>query len=66
MPRFSCGLSLDMRKTKRNKLIRIFFYLLLFVPSFLIFDAQTVVIIVFFAIFALEYFLARSEKRNGL
>ena len=55
-----------MRKTRKNKLVRIFFYLLLFFPSFLIFDAQTVVIIVFFAVFALEYFLARSEKKNGL
>jgi len=55
-----------MPQIGRNKLVRIFFYLLLFFSSFLIFDSQTVVLIVFFGVFALEYFLARSEKRNGL
>jgi len=47
-------------------LVRIFFYLLLFLFSFLIFDSNTVVMTVLFAVFALEYFLKKSEKRKDL
>jgi len=55
-----------MLKTETKKMGRIFFYLLLFLSSFLIFDLQTIVIVVLFAVFALEYFLTRSENKNNL
>ena len=51
--------------TEKIILIRIFFYILLFLFSFLIFDSQTVVLVVLFAVFALEYFLKRSDNRNN-
>jgi len=55
-----------MLQTGTKKMGRIFFYLLLFLSSFLIFDSQTVVIVVLFAVFALEYFFSRSENKNNL
>jgi hypothetical protein len=50
--------------TKKNG--QIFFYLLLFLSSFLIFDFQTIVVVVLFAVFALKYFLTRAEDKNNL
>jgi len=55
-----------MLQTGTKKISRIFFYLLLFLSSFLIFDSQTIVIVVLFAVFALEYFLTRAENKNNL
>ena len=55
-----------MLQTGTKKIGRIFFYLLLFLSSFLVFDFQTVVIVVLFAIFALEYFLKRAENKNNI
>jgi len=54
-----------MLHTGTKKIGRIFFYFLLFLSSFLIFDFQTIVIVVLFAVFALEYFLTRSENKNN-
>jgi len=51
--------------TEKIILIRIFLYILLFLFSFLIFDSQTVVIVVLFAVFALEYFLKRSDNKSN-
>ena len=53
-----------MMQTGTKKIGRIFFYLLLFLFSFLIFDSQTVVIVVLFAAFALDFFLTRAEQNN--
>jgi len=50
-----------MLHTGTKKIGRIFFYFLLFLSSFLIFDFQTIVIVVLFAVFALEYFLTDQK-----
>ena len=55
-----------MQQYRIKMLARIFFYLLLFLSSFLIFDYHIVVVAVLFAVFALEYFLKNSHKKNGL
>jgi len=55
-----------MPQYRIKMLVRIFFYLLLFLSSFLIFDYHTVVGTALFAVFALKYFLKNSQKKNGL
>lgn len=51
--------------TDQNKVLRIFLYLLLFLTSFLVFDSITVVITVFFAVGALDYFLFKTQQKQG-
>jgi hypothetical protein len=55
-----------MLQTGTKKIGWILFYLLLFLFSFLIFDYQTLVIVVLFAVFALDFFLKRAENKNNL
>ena len=54
-----------MTLTDRNKVLKIFLYLLLFLISFLIFDSITVVATVLFAVAALDLFLSRADQKKG-
>ena len=55
----------DMYFAIRNKALRIFLYLLLFLISFLVFDSITVVATVFFAVGVLDYFLHKSHQKQS-
>ena len=57
---------MEIPQYRIKMLARIFFYLLLFLSSFLIFDYHTVVVAVLFAVFALKFFLKNFQKKNGL
>jgi len=54
-----------MTLTDRNKVLRIFLYLILFLISFLVFDSITVVATVLFAVAALDLFLSRASQKEG-
>ena len=54
-----------MTLTDRNKVLKIFLYLLLFLISFLIFDSITVVATVLLAVAALDLFLSRADQKKG-
>jgi len=54
-----------MLVTDRNKVIRVFLYLLLFLISFLVFDSITVVLTVLLAVAALDFFLSRADQKKG-
>ena len=54
-----------MTLTDRNKVLKIFLYLLLFLISFLIFDSITVVATVILAVAALDLFLSRADQKKG-
>ena len=49
----------------RNKTLRVFLYLFLFLISFLVFDSITVVATVLFAVAALDYFLRKSHQKQS-
>lgn len=49
----------------RNKALRVFLYLLLFLISFLVFDSITVVATVLFAVGVLDYFLRKSHQKQS-
>jgi len=51
--------------TEKDKVLRIFLYLLLFLTSFLVFDSLTVVVTVFFAVGVLDYFLSKAQQKQG-
>jgi hypothetical protein len=55
----------EMYFTERNKALRIFLYLLLFLMSFLFFDSTTVVVTVLFAVGVLDYFLRKSHQKQS-
>ena len=55
----------DMSFSGRNKTLRVFLYLFLFLISFLIFDSLTVVVTVFFAVVVLDYFLRRAYRKES-
>tara|TARA_B100000029_G_scaffold44048_1_gene40696 strand:+ start:581 stop:748 length:168 start_codon:yes stop_codon:yes gene_type:complete len=55
-----------MENSDKNILVRIFYYFLLFLLSFLVFDSEIIVLVVLFAVFALEYFLKKSNLRNHI
>ena len=54
-----------MTFTDRNRVLRIFLYLLLFLISFLVFDSITVVATVLFAVAALDLFFSRADQKEG-
>lgn len=54
-----------MSFTERNRALRVFLYVLLFLASFLIFDSITVVATVFFAVFVLDYFLFKAREKES-
>ena len=54
-----------MTFTDRNRVLRIFLYLLLFLISFLVFDSITVVVAVLLAVAALDFFLSRADQKKG-
>ena len=54
-----------MTFTDRNRVLRIFLYLLLFLISFLVFDSITVVATVLFAVAALDLFFSRAGQKEG-
>jgi hypothetical protein len=49
----------------RNKTLRVFLYLFLFLISFLVFDSITVVATVLFAVGVLDYFLRKSHNKQS-
>ena len=49
----------------RNKTLRVFLYLFLFLISFLVFDSITVVATVLFAVTVLDYFLRKSHQKQS-
>ncbi len=49
----------------KNKVLRIFLYLLLFLISFLVFDSITVVATVIFAVGVLDYFLFKVKQKES-
>jgi len=51
--------------TNPDKVQKVFFYLLLFLVSFLVFDSITVVATVFFAVLVLDYFLFKTHERES-
>lgn len=55
----------DMSFADRNKALRVFLYLLLFLISFLVFDSITVVATVLFAVGVLDYFLRKSNQKQS-
>jgi hypothetical protein len=55
----------SMSFADRNKALRIFLYLLLFLISFLVFDSITVMATVLFAVGVLDYFLRRSHQKQS-
>ena len=55
----------DMSFSGRNKTLRIFLYLFLFLISFLVFDSITVVATVLFAVAVLDYFLRKSHQKQS-
>ena len=55
----------DMSFSGRNKTLRIFLYLFLFLISFLVFDSITVVATVLFAVRVLDYFLRKSHQNQS-
>jgi hypothetical protein len=55
----------DMSFSDRNKMLRVFLYLLLFLISFLVFDSITVVATVLFAVGVLDYFLRKSHQKQS-
>jgi hypothetical protein len=55
----------EMSFTDRNKALRVFLYLLLFLMSFLVFDFTTVLATVFFAVVVLDYFLRKSQQKQS-
>ena len=55
----------DMSFSGRNKTLRVFLYLLLFLMSFLVFDFTTVLATVFFAVVVLDYFLRKSQQKQS-
>ena len=55
----------DMSFSGRNKTLRIFLYLFLFLISFLVFDSITVVATVLFAVGVLDYFLRKSHQKQS-
>ena len=55
----------DMSFSDINKALRVFFYLFLFLISFLVFDSITVVAAVLFAVGALDYFLRKSHQKQS-
>ena len=55
----------DMSFSGRNKTLRVFLYLLLFLISFLVFDSITVVATVLFAVGVLDYFLRKSHQKQS-
>ena len=55
----------DMSFSGRNKTLRVFLYLFLFLISFLIFDSITVVATVLFAVAVLDYFLRKSHQKQS-
>ena len=57
--------NLVMFFTNLDKVQKVFFYLLLFLVSFLVFDSITVVATVFFAVLVLDYFLFKTHERES-
>ena len=55
----------DMFFSDRNKILRVFLYLFLFLISFLVFDSITVVATVLFAVGVLDYFLRKSHQKQS-
>ena len=55
----------DMPFPDRNKTLRVFLYLFLFLISFLVFDSITVVATVLFAVGVLDYFLRKSHQKQS-
>ena len=55
----------DMSFSDRNKTLRVFLYLFLFLISFLVFDSITVVATVLFAVGVLDYFLRKSHQKQS-
>ena len=55
----------DMSFSGRNKTLRVFLYLFLFLISFLVFDSITVVATVLFAVAVLDYFLRKSHQKQS-
>ena len=55
----------DMSFPDRNKTLRVFLYLFLFLISFLVFDSITVVATVLFAVAVLDYFLRKSHQKQS-
>ena len=55
----------DMSFSDRNKTLRVFLYLFLFLISFLVFDSITVVATVLFAVAVLDYFLRKSHQKQS-
>ena len=49
----------------RNKALRIFLYLLLFLISFLVFDSIIVVATVLFAVGVLDFFMRKSHQKQS-
>jgi hypothetical protein len=55
----------DMSFSDRNKTLRVFLYLFLFLISFLVFDSISVVATVLFAVAVLDYFLRKSHQKQS-
>ena len=55
----------NMSFSDRNKTLRVFLYLFLFLISFLVFDSITVVATVLFAVGVLDYFLRKSHQKQS-
>ena len=55
----------NMSFSDRNKTLRVFLYLFLFLISFLVFDSITVVATVLFAVVVLDYFLRKSHQKQS-